>query len=59
MTANSAVILLAREIAELSRSVHRCRALVNEESIDAVIVANMLARIDAMVDELRNELGPG
>jgi hypothetical protein len=58
MTADPAPTLLVDEIRQLSRSVQRCRALASEDAIDSTIVANMLARIDALIDELRNELGP-
>lgn len=58
MTARAAVGLLSQEIDRLSRTVRQCRALADADTIDAPIVANLLAYIDALVDELVNEMGP-
>jgi hypothetical protein len=58
MTPDLALSLLVREITQLSQSVHRCQDLASEDGINSAIVGNMLALIDAQVDELRNELGP-
>lgn len=58
MTASADVGLLAQEIERLSRTVQQCRALADADTIDAPIVANLLAYIDALVDELINEMGP-
>lgn len=58
MTASAAVDLLTQEIDRLSRTVQQCRALADADIIDAPIVANLLAYIDALVGELVNEMGP-
>jgi hypothetical protein len=54
----AAVDLLTQEIERLSRAVQQCRALADAGPIDAPIVVNLLAYIDALVDELVNEMGP-
>jgi hypothetical protein len=58
VTARAAVGLLSQEIDRLSRTVRQCRALADADTIDAPIVANLLAYIDALVDEVVNEMGP-
>lgn len=58
MTAGAAVGLLSQEIDRLSHTVQQCRSLAEAGTIDAPIVANLLAYIDALVDELVNEMGP-
>jgi hypothetical protein len=58
VNASAAVGLLAQEIDRLRRTVQQCRALADADTIDAPIVVNLLAHIDALVDELVNEMGP-
>jgi hypothetical protein len=49
---------LAGEIGRLADAVSRCQALAGSAGVDAPIVVSLLVSIDALVDELRNELGP-
>jgi len=58
MNSDSARTRLIGEVSRLAWSAQRCQALASDETIDAPIVTNMLARINAQIDELRDELGP-
>ena len=49
---------LCEEVELLSCVVRRCQALAGTGSIDAPIIDNLLDYIDALVDELANEMGP-
>jgi hypothetical protein len=58
MTADPGVSGLAGEVGRLADAVGRCQALAGGDGVGAPIVVSLLVSIEALVDELRNELGP-